>query len=79
MDATLTGATRLADGRIVLVTQEGHILTSADGGVSFRPSRRAATSATSSVAAAGGDRLVLVGAEGAGVERLDRTDAEAAR
>jgi photosystem II stability/assembly factor-like uncharacterized protein len=70
VEATLLAAAQLPDGRIALATQDGQLLVSADDGASFRPAGPARALPTSALAPIGGDRLVVVGAAGARVERL---------
>ncbi len=70
VDASLTGATVMRDGRIVIVTQAGHVLVSADDGESFQLAKVERTLPASSVAAYGANGVVLVGSGGARVEML---------
>jgi len=70
VDAALTGAAVTPDGRIVLVTQAGHVLVSADEGACFQLATRERGPPASAVAAAGARALVLVGAGGVRVETL---------
>jgi photosystem II stability/assembly factor-like uncharacterized protein len=70
VEESLNGGAVTPDGRIVLVTQAGRVLVSADEGRSFRTAARAGGAPASAVAAAGGTALVIVGAGGARVERL---------
>jgi photosystem II stability/assembly factor-like uncharacterized protein len=65
---SITGATNTPDGRIVLVTQAGHVLVSVDEGRRFRVAGRGPPAAA--VVAAGARGLVLVGPGGARVETL---------
>ncbi|RJG14491.1 WD40/YVTN/BNR-like repeat-containing protein [Massilia cavernae] len=65
----ITGGTRLADGRIVLVTQGSKLLISNDGGASFTLRKAAVPNAFAGVAAAG-TGVAVVGAQGVGFEKL---------
>jgi photosystem II stability/assembly factor-like uncharacterized protein len=65
---SITGAATTPDGRIVLVTQAGQVLVSADDGRRFRLVARGPPAAA--VAASGASALVLVGAGGVRVETL---------
>ena len=69
LEAALTGAVSLPDGRLVLVSQAGHLLVSADGGASFTLARGPSLPAAA-VADAEEDTLVIVGARGVRRERL---------
>ncbi len=69
LEVALTGAAELPDGRLVLVSQAGHLLVSADGGESFALTRGPSLPAAA-VAVAGKDTLVIVGARGVRRERL---------
>ena len=68
--SSLTGGAALPDGRLVLATQSGQLLVSADGGGSFGRVEQARALPASAVLHAGGDAVVLVGAMGARVVRL---------
>lgn len=70
VEAALTGAAALPDGRLVLVTQAGQLLASADEGASFRLVVRERAPPASAVAAAGGPSLVVVGPAGVRIETL---------
>ena len=70
IEATLTGSTALPDGRIVLVSEAGQALVSADQGRSFRAVPLERPWPASAVAAARGDSVVLVGIGGARLVRL---------
>ena len=72
LNVTITGATRTKDGRIVLVSQRGDVLVSADDGRSFTPSPTAQTLPASAVVPLGTDALVLVGARGASIQPLEK-------
>ncbi|MES2262691.1 MAG: YCF48-related protein [Pseudomonadota bacterium] len=65
----ITGGTRLADGRIVLVSQGGKLLVSNDGGASFTLRKAAAPNAFAGVAATR-TGIAVVGAQGVGFEKL---------
>jgi photosystem II stability/assembly factor-like uncharacterized protein len=71
VDATLTGGTATADGRLVLVTLAGQVLTSADAGRSFRAARSARAGPPAAAVVARGGRLVIAGAGGARIEPLE--------
>jgi photosystem II stability/assembly factor-like uncharacterized protein len=60
----LTAASALPDGRLVLVSQAGQILLSADHGLSFQPLRHAPPGAAFAVAPAGADGIVIGGLRG---------------
>lgn len=62
--AGLTGGCVLPDGRLVLVSQAGQVLISADSGASFQPMASAKPGATSAAIAAGAGQLVLAGPRG---------------
>jgi photosystem II stability/assembly factor-like uncharacterized protein len=66
VDAALVGGAVLPDGRIVLVSQRGDVVASADGGRTFLPVARVPPAAA--VAAAGADAVLVAGA--AGVRRV---------
>ncbi|MDP3668792.1 MAG: YCF48-related protein [Telluria sp.] len=67
----ITGATRLEDGRVVLVTQGGQILVSKNGGESFSSVRVKQRMPYFGVAPAGKDAVVVVGAGGVSVETIE--------
>jgi photosystem II stability/assembly factor-like uncharacterized protein len=60
-----------ADGAILLVSQSGQLLRSADGGASFRPLRQARPGAASAALASGPGQLLIGGARGLRLQRLD--------
>lgn len=60
----LTGSTVAADGRFVVVSQAGHILTSSDEGASFRPARVERPIPAAAVVAAGKDAVIVAGPRG---------------
>lgn len=69
--ASVTGAAFLPDGRLVLVSLQGDVLVTGDGGRSFQradPARRSAP--VSSVAVADAETLVFAGPAGVRRERL---------
>ena len=66
----LTASTALPDGRLVIVSQTGHVLVSGDGGASFAPARPERLRPASAAAPSGPGALAIVGADGARVERL---------
>lgn len=69
--ASVTGAAVLPGGQLVLVSQQGDVLVSGDGGRSFRRAGPAGRpQPTSSVAAADAETLVLAGPAGVRRERL---------
>jgi photosystem II stability/assembly factor-like uncharacterized protein len=70
VEAALTGAAVLPDGRLVLVTLAGQLLVSADDGTSFRLVARERAAPASAVAAAGRRSLAVVGPAGVRVEAL---------
>lgn len=67
VQAGLTGSVVLPDGRIVLVSQIGHVLLSADNGVTFRPIDTKSPPPAAAVTALDNDRLVIAGFRGAAV------------
>jgi photosystem II stability/assembly factor-like uncharacterized protein len=69
LEVAITGAAEMPDGRLVLVSQVGHVLVSADGGASFALARGPSLSAAAA-AAAGENALVIVGPRGVRLERL---------
>lgn len=60
----LTGATVTADGRIVLVSQAGHVLLSTDAGSTFTPVPAERPLPAAAVAAADAKRIVIAGPRG---------------
>ena len=60
----LTAATVLPDGRLLLVSQAGQVLISADRGASFQPLRQAPSGPAFAVAAPDGHNIVLGGLRG---------------
>lgn len=74
LEVALTGGVALPDGRLVLVSQAGDLLVSADGGRSFGRVRRERASPAAAVAPAGAGEVVIAGADGLRVERVDRDD-----
>ncbi len=75
LDVSVTGGAELPDGRVVLVSQAGDVLVSADGGRSFRPAPHARSAPASSVAATGSDAVVIAGVDGLRVEALRQGEA----
>ncbi|MGJ7509838.1 WD40/YVTN/BNR-like repeat-containing protein [Variovorax sp. GT1P44] len=61
----MTAGMRQADGRIVLVSQAGHVLTSNDDGASFKAASVGRTLPAAAVAATAGHALVIAGPRGA--------------
>ncbi|WP_041657912.1 YCF48-related protein [Azoarcus sp. KH32C] len=72
LNVTITGATLTEDGRIVLVSQRGDVLMSADNGRSFTPSPMAQALPASAVAPVGTHALVLVGTRGVNIQALKK-------
>lgn len=62
--SSITGAAVTADGRILLVSQAGHLLVSSDDGASFRQQSPARLGPAAAVQAAGPAALVIAGAQG---------------
>ena len=60
----LTASTTGADGRIVIVSQAGHVLVSRDDGASFAPARIDKPTPAAAVAIAGNGALVIGGPRG---------------
>ncbi len=60
----LTAASALPDGRLVLVSQAGQVLLSADHGATFQPLRQAPQGAAFAVAPAGAGGIVIGGLRG---------------
>jgi photosystem II stability/assembly factor-like uncharacterized protein len=61
----LTASTRDSDGRLVIVSQAGHILASRDDGASFKPVPVAGTLPAAAVTVAANGTLVVAGPRGA--------------
>lgn len=70
LDVAVTGGAALPGGQVVLVSQAGDVLVSADGGRSFHAAPRARPAPASSIAAAGTDAVVIGGPGGLQVEAL---------
>ncbi|MDD5295725.1 MAG: YCF48-related protein [Rhodocyclaceae bacterium] len=66
----LTGATTLADGSLVLVSQSGQVLMSRDTGASFTPVKLPRTAPASAVVAVGNQMLVIAGPRGVSAQAL---------
>ena len=66
----LMGATVTEDGRIVLVSQGGHVLVSGDDGASFSQVRIDQPTPAAGVTSLGGNLLALVGQRGVRVQTL---------
>ncbi len=66
----LMGATVTADGRIVLVSQGGHVLLSSDDGVSFTQAKLDQPLPAAAVAALDGNTLAMVGPRGVKVQSI---------
>jgi len=66
----LTGAAVTPDGRIVLVSQEGHVLLSADDGASFTPARLDRPFPAAAVVALDAETLALAGLLGVRAQRI---------
>ncbi len=64
IDAALFGGTVLPDGRIVLASQRGDLVASADGGRTFRSAGRGPPAAA--IVAVGPDAVVVAGPAGVG-------------
>jgi len=64
LEISITAGTATADGRLVLLTQAGHVLVSRDDGVSFHPAEQSHLVPTSAATAQGADSLVLAGPRG---------------
>jgi photosystem II stability/assembly factor-like uncharacterized protein len=60
----LTGSTRTDDGRMVLVSQAGHVLVSRDAGATFTAVRVDRPLPAAAVAAAASSTLVVAGPRG---------------
>lgn len=70
VDTALIAGSALPDGRLVLVTQAGEVLASADGGACFRLASGDRPLPTSAASASGPSAIVLVGAGGVRVGAL---------
>lgn len=68
--STLTGATALRDGRIVIASQGGRVLISAAGGNAFTPLAVAHPMSYAGVAAVGDATIALVGLNGVSTQLL---------
>jgi photosystem II stability/assembly factor-like uncharacterized protein len=66
----LTGATVTDDGRIVLVSQEGHVLVSTDDGASFTPAKLDRPFPAAAIVAPDHDTLTLAGLFGMYSQRI---------
>ena len=71
LNTGLTGGTITDDGRVVLVSQGGHVLISRDNAESFEPVAGIAPTPTFGVAMSADNLLMLVGARGVRAHRLD--------
>jgi photosystem II stability/assembly factor-like uncharacterized protein len=60
----ITGSTRTDDGRLVLVSQAGHVLVSRDDGATFTPARVDRPMPAAAVAQAASSALVVAGPRG---------------
>jgi photosystem II stability/assembly factor-like uncharacterized protein len=67
LSATVVGATRMADGALLLADMGGRLATTADGGRSFRTLVQKQTLPVTGLADIGDGKLVLVGPRGATV------------
>ena len=70
IDASLTGATVMSDGRIVLVSTLGNIIVSDDNGASYKLVDPAQPMFTAGVAESGVEQLALVGTQGVKLQTL---------
>lgn len=70
VQAGLTGATILEDGRIILVSQNGDVLVSNDNAASFSPGKVDQSISATAVAAIGKDTLAIAGLRGVQVQVL---------
>ncbi|MCY1543767.1 hypothetical protein D9M68_795980 [compost metagenome] len=61
---SVTAGTVTRDGRIVLLSQAGHVLVSGDDGATFRLNQQTRLSPVSAATAQGHDSLVLAGVRG---------------
>lgn len=68
---SITASSVTADGRIVLVSQAGHVLVSVDDGASFQIQTHTALAPVAAAQVATGDALVLAGARGLRQLRLE--------
>lgn len=66
----LTGSAVAPDGRIVIVSQAGHILVSSDDGASFKPARVERPAPAAAVVAAGQDTVIVGGPRGVQTQTL---------
>lgn len=64
VELSITAGTVAADGRLVLLTQAGHVLVSRDNGVSFHPAEQSRLLPVSAATAQGADSLALAGPRG---------------
>lgn len=64
LPVSITAGTELADGRLALLSQAGHLLLSSDDGANFRLQPQAAMAPVAAAQAAGPGALVLVGTRG---------------
>ncbi|MDA8486271.1 YCF48-related protein [Pseudomonas resinovorans] len=65
LPASITTGTQLADGRLALLSQAGHLLVSGDDGASFQLQPQQGQVPVAAAQASGSDTLVLVGQRGA--------------
>jgi photosystem II stability/assembly factor-like uncharacterized protein len=72
LEVGLNSGTVTADGRIVLVSQSGHVLISDDDGKSFNPMKMDQPIPASDVAVVNKDTLVLVGVRGLKLQPLNQ-------
>ncbi len=70
VQAGLAGVTRMADGRIVIASQNGMLLVSSDGGRRFSVVPETRSMALSGLTKSGADELALSGSQGVVVTRL---------
>jgi photosystem II stability/assembly factor-like uncharacterized protein len=66
----LTGSSIEADGRIVIVSQAGHVLTSSDDGSTFKLARVERPLPAAAVLGAGKDGVVVGGPRGLAAQAL---------
>lgn len=64
VELSITAGSVAADGRLVLLTQAGHVLVSRDNGASFHPAEQSRLLPVSAATAQGADSLVLAGPRG---------------
>ncbi|WP_152223657.1 YCF48-related protein [Pseudomonas sp. SCB32] len=64
LPVSITAGTELADGRLALFSQAGHLLVSSDGGSSFQLQPQPAMAPVAGAQSAGAKGLVLVGTRG---------------